>query len=513
MQHSKLNQLWYDFTSMQPQSTNVAVDGGPNGLSRDLGLPQSPTGLSRDSDLPTEQSLAEPNASTTMRDEPDPDQLLSDCAKHFLLLRSLRNSIRACVSDAEATASDSQQHGPSDAYSTSSVAYAATVGLLDAQQPKAAIFQQPATAASNDEARSQVSVSTDLARHQSSINTRQAHPTSRPQPPFGFPAQFNQLHLAGPTSSVLPVLQAAPPAVPQNQAANSADPIGIDVVQSQAATSQNAVPPLGNDDGHQLSTYSWPDHAVNASEGSPQNGLSRDRSEPASVRTAAPGSGDTRGRQGMHPAEEQPRVNSRRRASSAPSSSSQAFINAPVVVAQLEATSMSRGRGQISGSPQNGLSRDRAELEDNMERTSSAETGVAARQKDNRACSNHVRGSGGTASTSAPEFGEEGTDAVAGPPGTFHATHQLYQTRSCIFCALCGMHGTHIKKTRLHLPCPRAPRNRWAKLASAELMNGVEFGIPTFQRALSFTPDEAHFLSSCLLPFSLACLSCRLHVR
>ena len=124
-----------------------------------------------------------------------------------------------------------------------------------------------------------------------------------------------------------------------------------------------------------------------------------------------------------------------------------------------------------------------------MERASSVETGVAARQNENRASSSQARGSGGTTRTSAPEDGVAGSDAIAGAPGTFHATHQLYQTKSCIFCALCGTHGKHIKKTRLHLPCPRAPRNRWARIAINELMEGVEYGIPTFQRALPCSPE------------------------
>ena len=223
--------------------------------------------------------------------------------------------------------------------------------------------------------------------------------------------------------------------------------------------------------------------------GSPQNGLSQDRSEPASETATAPGLVGANGRQSSQSLEAQSIRSNRRRSTSVPSSPSQAYTRSHVNEEQVAASSMSRDRGPLSDSLQNGLSRDREESKDANVGTSSVATGAAARQGANRASSSHARGRGGTASSSVPVLGEEGTVVAAGPPGTFRATHQLYQTKSCIFCALCGTHGKHIKKTRLHLPCPRTPRNRWASIASAELTNGAEFGIPTFQRALPFTPD------------------------
>ena len=58
--------------------------------------------------------------------------------------------------------------------------------------------------------------------------------------------------------------------------------------------------------------------------------------------------------------------------------------------------------------------------------------------------------------------------------GAFHPTHVLMQTAQYVFCALCGTYGKQLRRTKLHVECPRAPRNRWALIRINELMSGIE---------------------------------------
>ena len=71
--------------------------------------------------------------------------------------------------------------------------------------------------------------------------------------------------------------------------------------------------------------------------------------------------------------------------------------------------------------------------------------------------------------------GQQGTEpVVAGDtthfsggvqrPCAFHPSHVLMHAAQYVFCALCGTYGRQVRRTKLHLACPRALRNRWAFL-------------------------------------------------
>ena len=59
-------------------------------------------------------------------------------------------------------------------------------------------------------------------------------------------------------------------------------------------------------------------------------------------------------------------------------------------------------------------------------------------------------------------------------PGHIHKTHYMLQVDRYVFCGVCGVYAMQIRRSRLHEPCPRAPRNRYAQLARDKLLEGRE---------------------------------------
>ena len=74
------------------------------------------------------------------------------------------------------------------------------------------------------------------------------------------------------------------------------------------------------------------------------------------------------------------------------------------------------------------------------------------------------------------------------PPGNIHGSHVVHETQRFIFCAVCGTYGRYLKRTQLHLVCPR---NRWAQYAVEDLMRGLEpGGINTNSQVYHFRPTK-----------------------
>ena len=76
-------------------------------------------------------------------------------------------------------------------------------------------------------------------------------------------------------------------------------------------------------------------------------------------------------------------------------------------------------------------------------------------------------GATGVVSTSAP------ADAPH-QPGNIHSTHYMLQVDQYVFCGVCGVYAKQIKRSQLHAPCPRAPKNRFARVARDKLLEGRE---------------------------------------
>ena len=72
-------------------------------------------------------------------------------------------------------------------------------------------------------------------------------------------------------------------------------------------------------------------------------------------------------------------------------------------------------------------------------------------------------------------------------PGKIHSTHQVMETQSYVFCCICGSYGKQLRRSQLHVECPRQPRNRYAAIARNKLMLGEE----PFGRAWKKVSDPA----------------------
>ena len=59
-------------------------------------------------------------------------------------------------------------------------------------------------------------------------------------------------------------------------------------------------------------------------------------------------------------------------------------------------------------------------------------------------------------------------------PGHIHKTYYMLQVDRYVFCGVCGAFAMQIRRSRLHMPCPREPRNRYAKIARDKLLEGRE---------------------------------------
>ena len=77
------------------------------------------------------------------------------------------------------------------------------------------------------------------------------------------------------------------------------------------------------------------------------------------------------------------------------------------------------------------------------------------------------QGAGGAASTSA-------TADTPNQPGNIHSTHYMLQVDQYVFCGVCGVYAKQIRRSQLHVPCPRAPKNRFARVARDKLLEGKE---------------------------------------
>ena len=89
-------------------------------------------------------------------------------------------------------------------------------------------------------------------------------------------------------------------------------------------------------------------------------------------------------------------------------------------------------------------------------------------------------------------------------PGHLHNSHTLFHTQHYVFCALCGSYGKQIRRTTLHLGCPRAPCNRWAGIAIQRLMDGIEpYNVRTRCSAVPYT--QLTWPSSFSLNIKLKC--------
>ena len=71
------------------------------------------------------------------------------------------------------------------------------------------------------------------------------------------------------------------------------------------------------------------------------------------------------------------------------------------------------------------------------------------------------------------EVVEAGLKAEA-PPGCVHPSYLAMATRHYVFCRLCGTYGKQLRRSKLHLQCPKTPRNRTALVAIRRLMQGIE---------------------------------------
>ena len=73
--------------------------------------------------------------------------------------------------------------------------------------------------------------------------------------------------------------------------------------------------------------------------------------------------------------------------------------------------------------------------------------------------------------TGVPEPIEDGGPFV---PGEIHPTHHMMQLEFYVFCGVCGVYAKQIRRSQLHLPCLRAPKNRYAKIARDKFLGGQE---------------------------------------
>ena len=76
-------------------------------------------------------------------------------------------------------------------------------------------------------------------------------------------------------------------------------------------------------------------------------------------------------------------------------------------------------------------------------------------------------GATGVISTSAPVD-------TPNQPGNIHSTHYMLQVDQYVFCGVCGVYAKQIRRSQLHVPCPRAPKNRFARIARDKLLEGKE---------------------------------------
>ena len=65
-------------------------------------------------------------------------------------------------------------------------------------------------------------------------------------------------------------------------------------------------------------------------------------------------------------------------------------------------------------------------------------------------------------------------DKAALAPGQIHPSRHALQTDAYTFCGVCGVYEKQIRRTRLHIPCLRRPRNRDAHRARRLLLGGHE---------------------------------------
>ena len=66
------------------------------------------------------------------------------------------------------------------------------------------------------------------------------------------------------------------------------------------------------------------------------------------------------------------------------------------------------------------------------------------------------------------------TDGGPFVPGMIHSTHHVMQLDAYVFCGVCGVYAKQIRRSQLHQPCLRAPKNRYARIARDKFLGGQE---------------------------------------